>query len=451
MSGKQHQSATPESTPAVAQVAAQSSGVPQQDLVGNQAVASTTQAPQRPASSGSSLPWDFGVSSLVGGGWFGSQSPEETATVDTSEAGATDAEACGEGASFTEQAECIFSTLDTDGDGYVSEEELDSAATATGEDEYTGADAVTIATLRRYRTNLEELSDDEYFDENSGVTLADLRAYGEALAKLREDGTPIPEELGGLGYMFQSSTDRLNGSSPELVGEDGPDLASTHQGSIGSCSFHAAVGGMLDQGRGQDLMDMISENDDGTYTVTFPGAEAVTVNAPTETELAMGATAGANGQWLTILEKAYGRSRDADAGMDVDGAPGSLVDAISTLTGNDTNRDLTAFTSESTHHERLQDALNNGRIVTASNMGDTVQGIPGKHAYTVMHYDPESQTVTLRNPWGSPMEGTNYDNWGERTNPDGQTADGDQDGVFTVTLEEFDDIFRDVAYEEASD
>lgn len=357
----------------------------------------------------------------------------ETGAEEQAEA-APEAEAC-KAADFSGRVGCIFDQIDADGDGYLSEADIDQAMLRS---DLSPEDAAAVAMLKRYRTNLEETSNDEYFDEDDGVTRADIAAYQAALADLQQNGTPIPEDLASLEGMFQNSVARVNNTNHQLVAEGGPSLDAIHQGSVGSCSFLSAVGSMIDQKRGQELVDMITPNDDGTYTVTFPGRDPVTVDAPTNAELAYQATSGQNGMWLPILEKAYGRLRDDDNVVAADGAPGALRDAIGTLSGNDVDVDDNWATDTDTTHEKLSAAIAEGRLVTASQMGGDFEGIPGGHAYTVTDYDPTTRTVTLRNPWGH----------GERTDANGNVIHGPNDGVFTLTLEEFDDIYTDIAYEQ---
>ncbi len=55
---------------------------------------------------------------------------------------------------------------------------------------------------------------------------------------------------------------------------------------------------------------------DGTYRVKFPGSDVnYTVSKPTQTEVLQYATAGKNGAWLSVLEKAFAqyRGRELDA------------------------------------------------------------------------------------------------------------------------------------------
>lgn len=66
----------------------------------------------------------------------------------------------------------------------------------------------------------------------------------------------------------------------------------------------------------------------------------------------------------------------------------------------------------------------------------TEQGLQTKHEYSIENYDPATRTVTIRNPWGK----------GDPLTADGKPRDGKDDGVFTMSLDEFQRTFSDVAY-----
>ena len=91
---------------------------------------------------------------------------------------------------------------------------------------------------------------------------------------------------------------------------------------------------------------------------------------------------------------------------------------------------------------KLKEAIEQGLPVTAVSRraedlaGDS--GIRGSHAYSVLGYDPETHTIQLRNPWGQ----------GEPADEEGNPRDGVNDGVFTMTLEEFEKNFGRVIYSE---
>ena len=203
---------------------------------------------------------------------------------------------------------------------------------------------------------------------------------------------------------------------------------------LGDCQFLAAVGSLVAQDPGA-INDMITPNANGTYSVTFPGGSTVTVNAPTRAEIAAFSTSGADGMWLTLLERAYAQSQDPDAIIPQDDIQGSgssgAIEALSGGTG--VNLDLTAFTGQDTIRERMGEAFDNGRIVTVGLNSDT-EGLPGGHRYSVVGYDAANDTVTIRNPWGH----TEHED----------STDGSNDGTFTLSIAEFDHIFDRVYYQE---
>jgi hypothetical protein len=302
----------------------------------------------------------------------------------TTDGGATDGGASAEGEAepaaektpddFATHAAAMFPSIDKDGDGYLSEEDIDNAMMR---EDLSAEDAAAVAMMKRYRGNIEELSNDEFGDEDDGVTPQDIEKYREALAEVKANGGNMPEDLNGVEGGYQDSISRVNRTNGELFPDGAPKLDAIAQGNEGSCSFLSATGSMIQEGRGQDIQDMIAKNEDGSYTVSFPGKPPVTVKAPTNGEIAYGATANENGLWLTVMEKAYGQLNDDDDTVAADGSAGSERKAIETLTGHSVNVDETAFTNESTTDVRLQDALNNNRVVTASLMGKAVEGMPG--------------------------------------------------------------------------
>lgn len=342
---------------------------------------------------------------------------------------------------FKESADRAFSAVDTDGDGFLSKKELEAAMVRKGDGALTGADAAAIMVLRQHRDDLEEQSNDEWFDENDGVTRADLARYADRLREAQESGKPLPDDIKDIEGIFGDANARVAGTSRELFPNGGPSQDAVRQGQVGSCAFVAAVDSLVAQGRGDEIVRMIQTNSDGSYTVTFPGRPPVRVEAPTDVEIARGSTAGANGLWLTVLEKAYGHGRDGGAAVDADGADSgsTLRAAMGTLTGHDTNVDDLALTRKGTTHDRLTAAMRDGAVVTAgiSIRLNEDEGLPSRHAYTVLNYDPATRMVTLRNPWGFKEPTRN-----------GQPVNPPNDGVFTMPLAEFDKKFSDVAYEE---
>lgn len=342
--------------------------------------------------------------------------------------------------SFSRQVRSNFSTWDKNSDGYLSRPELDQLLQ---DPSITGDQAAAVSALRSRLDHLEEGSNDEVGDENDGVTLRDIAAHERAVSRGDLQARYVE---GG----FQVGQRNIRTTSRDLFPQGRANPNAITQGRIGDCYFLAAVGGVL--ARDPDAVNrMINDNRDGTFTVTFPGQDPITVDAPTDGEIARFGTAGANGIWLSVLEKAYGENRndrawlgETDVAQDAADGGAMLSEGISIMTGASTNMDILSLTGLDTTRNRLTAAMREGRAVTAGTRGQLpgedarVQGVPRGHAYAVTNYDPATDQITLRNPWGS----------GEITDASGNPRDGVNDGVFTMSLEEFQSIFSMIGYEE---
>jgi hypothetical protein len=226
----------------------------------------------------------------------------------------------------------------------------------------------------------------------------------------------------------------------------------------GDCKFQAKLASLA-QADPSAIVKMIQDNHDGTYTVTFPGDKEhpQIVTEPSQFEIDTFSPGAA--EWAAIIGKAY-RQREneplgtlSEAAQNVDGLltgkPSALFDAGSSnecgslLEGIDwVARSLGADSvcHWKTHFESaaqtvdqnkgktelidpkdlgswLQETLANHMIITvgfdeqglakaseADRHGTDAQGhrveVERNHAYSLIGYDPATQMVTLRNPWG---------------------------------------------------
>ncbi len=349
-----------------------------------------------------------------------------------------------------------FGRLDTNGDGFISKTELDEA---TVDKTLQGDDARLVAVLKEHRQNLEELSNDEWGDENDGITKADIEKFSEILKKA--DQSKSEEGLiSDINRILCESGKSINIANRDLFANKDNPLASINpdaikQGEIGDCYFLGALAALASSRQGKEsIRNMIKDNGNGTYTVTFPGAKGkpVTVEAPTDAELARYAQGSADGIWPAVLEKAYGKHCDANNIDPHEGIPdgGTEEMGLEVLTGRTVDTDLLALTSKEATHKKLAEAMTDGRPVTAGIYGELGEGfgladgntddagIPSGHLYTIQAYDPISRTVTIRNPWGK----------GEPTAFLGMAKDGENDGVFKMSLDEFYKNFSSVSYAE---
>ncbi len=133
--------------------------------------------------------------------------------------------------------------------------------------------------------------------------------------------------------------------------------------------------------------------------------------------------------WPAVFEKAYAVWKQ---GYDKMGEGGSSKGALEALTGKSVDTMTTEWTPADTIWAKLEKASKDGKLGKAASAGthgkDRQDLYEGKrlyawHAYTVMGIESAGgeRFVILRNPWGQSEPG----------------ADGKDDGIFKLTLEEF--------------
>ncbi|MFW5419809.1 hypothetical protein J0910_24630 [Nocardiopsis sp. CNT-189] len=187
-----------------------------------------------------------------------------------------------------------------------------------------------------------------------------------------------------------------------LWGEDGSigsdDL---NQGALGDCWWLAGMGAIADQNP-EIIKDMIEQNANGTYTVTFGDGEQVTVT-PDLVVNSNDSPAFSNPKggvmWPAILEKAYAQ-KEGSFGEIEGGWPG---DAMETITGDDSGEIPGMLQTE----EFLSSMMDEGVAIGVTTPGDkkdsyyeleSGDSLVGNHAYVVKEI--KDGKVTLYNPWG---------------------------------------------------
>jgi hypothetical protein len=160
---------------------------------------------------------------------------------------------------------------------------------------------------------------------------------------------------------------------------------------------------------------MIKGIGNGKYEVTFPGHPGViTIAGPTDSEIGLYSSTNGNGLWVTILEKAfathiantvYTRPNRSLEALDQGVWP---YDSIKILTGHEYDDDDLWATMKGTLRSKMKTAFSAGKIVAADIMPTyfhsedvTSDGLARKHAYSVLGYNPSTDMVKIRNPWGN--------------------------------------------------
>ncbi|MDA2811155.1 C2 family cysteine protease [Nocardiopsis sp. RSe5-2] len=239
-------------------------------------------------------------------------------------------------------------------------------------------------------------------------TIRDLRLVDE-------DGIePDFDDVGGDDANENGQEDdlrwgRVDEDKVRLWPEDGEiGMDDIQQGALGDCWWLAGLGAIADK-HPELIKDMITENANGTYTVTFPdNGEQVTVTA----DMVMNGGGGpafarpsGGAMWPIILEKAYAQ-REGSFG-EIEG--GRATNAMELVTGDDSK----TYDTDDVDQSDLEGWLNgNKTAVTVSTFpegdGDdgplydkepSKGGLANSHAYIVQDID-EDGNVTLYNPWG---------------------------------------------------
>ena len=263
-----------------------------------------------------------------------------------------------------------------------------------------------------------------------------------------------PDERGPNGEaLFKKQ--RFTGN---LWGVDGPTLGGVRQGYLSDCYFAAGMASVLHAPGGQQkVANMVKDNGDGTFTVTFKERDRkmkfqdVQVRVDAELYVNPDGTAlyGKTGEggntardmnlFFPVIEKAYASWKEGYENITEDTAA-NLYEAV--LGQSATHQPIT-MKGERFVWETLKGAVDQGRPITAGTRGDgkdlEVQDVNGRrltvygeHQYSVFGLAEVNgqQQVTVRNPWGKIDR-----------NDGGATA-----GVFTLDLATFKKCFASLSF-----
>ncbi len=372
--------------------------------------------------------------------------------------------------SWSRRVEKNFPKWDLNGDGKITPDEI---KVLMKDPSIKKSDAAALVTLDKHVAKAGQLHDDDPKAKDKGLSAGDLNEYRRRQA---DNGLYDLDRVEGdhrrKGYKIGRQNRDLFQKDPSDPSKTlPPDYKSVKQGGLGDCYFIAPLAALAKQDP-QKVKDMITENKDGTYTVTFPSGDVMTVDAPTDSQVAKYGTSGKDGLWFPVMEKAYVQLRkkqaiDAEQKEQDELPPGKLksigpvidktlynVDPesqidygdisgghaagpIDVLTGDGARTEKMENTTADQTGKALEQSLSTGKVVVAAIAGKVTDnqkksGLPTGHAYSVVGYDPATKTVTLRNPWG---------------HGEGTYKDKKNDGEFKMSLEDFQKIMTRVTYQ----
>ena len=253
---------------------------------------------------------------------------------------------------------------------------------------------------------------------------------------------------------YREAIKRISKTSRDLFPQMMPSFEGVRQG-LGDCPFVSTVGALVHRDP-SFIKKMISENGNGSFTVSFGDGQSIKLNQITDGDIGMWTSAGTNGLWLTVLEKAYRRAllqakiphksqeeKDAESIYDQFGSGHT----VQIFTGHEILRVELKDIKHGTEKyvslcQKLKTTLANHLIIKASTSkqaGTKVPHVAGGHAYAVLAYDQKSDTLEVFNPWGN-----TFVPGGEDGFQNGYTTKG---GIFHVPLREAIHIFDAFQFE----
>ncbi|MGE0493158.1 MAG: C2 family cysteine protease [Vulcanimicrobiota bacterium] len=320
---------------------------------------------------------------------------------------------------------------DLDHDGRVSRQEMDRVLSEPG-NRGTEAELAAVA-LNAF----EELAGLNNEGGGPGLSRADLQAYEAGPRGAGDQQWTTAHKRMQSGWQRT----RQRAGAEERLFQGRPDPNSISQGLAGDCWVLSAMSRLTPD----QIERMLTPLKGGGYQVTFPDGNTQVVAGLTEAERGIYATS--NGDWAALLEKAAAQ-RSQQMGQEIsEGGPAAA--GIELFTGH---RAMTVsmhgLGAHGNHYnlnsnidgrdpavvgDILEATLAEGKMVTAGVLNNDANGnqMVTSHAYAVMAYDPVTQMVTVRNPWGR----------------DPADHDGSNDGLVQMPLSEFQASFSTLAFE----
>ncbi|MCO4747387.1 MAG: hypothetical protein KC912_21485 [Proteobacteria bacterium] len=279
---------------------------------------------------------------------------------------------------------------------------------------------------------LEAAAADVGLDDNSLLALSDTPSTDTAPSWAREDRDTLPtvrDKHADANYA------KVENASAFVQGEGDEHVASPNdvaQGALGDCYFLAALIALA-RANPAKIMELITDNGDGTYDVTLYLREdyeseakptVITVDAQLPMQDGSPVYAGLADQseegtemWPALMEKAFAQlkgSYELIGGSEVN-TEFEYFGAMDLLIGNDTDSGSVENVLAEDDPERamgpIAQALEDGLPVVANSADFESDeklareaaevNVFGNHAYAPAAVDLDAQTIDLTNPWGS--------------------------------------------------
>lgn len=356
----------------------------------------------------------------------------------------------------------IFDLIDEDNDQNVSITEIKDKTAGKakfGSHKLSADQKTTLNYLTAHTEKLHAFTTRGYVDRTERMTKNEFMAHYKDVYR-EQISSFIAASAWGLDKTWSKT---LNADRRLFANEQNPlqslKIEAIKQGRVGDCLFLAALASLITV-RPQVILDCIKMNDNGTFTVTFPGARdiPIAVQAPTSAELSLYARGSEYGIWAPLMEKAYGllmanRNKKPAVVPAENTATRENMKSLEILTGNSSSWEYTqdsctralGVCRRTLSENRLRLLLTacfkqHQAIIAASlEVNPPENGEPlivGMHAYSVIGWDAQRDEVKIRNPWGVvPKNAGVLDLF--RFSPGQLLEDDNSEGVFTMALSSF--------------
>ncbi len=358
--------------------------------------------------------------------------------------------------SFADAVKENFGQWDSNGDGQLSVEEVNAAlANPKIKNESAAAIVAIEKVIRGNKYKLPQLTKDYLI---SSPLKEDAKSEEEADSADDESKTAMFNHAPSFQQRYDKAMRKLRETSQELFPQSLPSFTATHQGALGDCPFVSTVGAMVYRNPA-DIKAMFKQNKDRSFVVTFGDGNVVKIAHLTDADIAMWSSAGTNGLWFTVLEKAYRKglvqskkqAGDTQANIYDKFASGQTVEIFC---GHNVHKvGLKEFKSDSSNLVSLRKALETAqqenllmKTGTPGEGGGNAKNwpphVPHGHAFAILGFDSKTDLVHVWNPWGN-----NFTPKG----PDGlENGYKTKTGEFFVPLKEFVEIFNVINFETKS-
>jgi hypothetical protein len=363
----------------------------------------------------------------------------------------------------------LFDAIDSDGDQNISLAELKEKIS---QQKLTSTQKTSFNYILLHTEKLHAFTPGGYVDRTERMTKNEFLAHYTDVYH-QEIGRYIHAGGWGLEKVWRTTMEAKRSLYADLNQPSASiRLEAIKQGQVGDCLFLAALGSLIAV-RPQSILKLINQNENGTFTVIFPGAAdiPIVVAAPTSTELALYAKGSAFGMWAPLLEKAYGllvaKRKNLSTVIPAENtATRENFKSLEILTGNKTRWEYTqdSFSRAFGNCKRtvspsdLRVILRTCFIQKQSIMAGALKGaapergepmIVAMHAYSVVGWDESRNEVTLRNPWGVvPLNASQTDLF--RFEPGKDIIDDLSEGILKLPLESFYSKFEAICVENSA-